>query len=74
MHKRCLQADVAVGTVPGHDELRGVLAGSNFTAGEAVISVPFTLAVRIGVASQTAQVLAARSLRSSPVLVQTSPS
>lgn len=50
---------MAVGPVPGQEKLRGVLAGRNFTAGEAVIRVPSKLAVRL--ASQTAQVPAPSS-------------
>ena len=60
---------MAVGTVPGQEKLRGVLAGRNFKAGEAVISVPLKLAVRIGLASQTAQVCTLLQC-ATPVLVQ----
>ena len=59
-HVCYLQANVAVGLVPGQEKLRGVLAGRNFTAGDAVIRIPAKLAVRL--ASQTAQVLAHSSL------------
>ncbi|KAK9822392.1 hypothetical protein WJX81_008589 [Elliptochloris bilobata] len=56
-------ADVTVGSVPGSDGLRGVLADREFAAGETVISVPFQLAVQVGFANHSAQELALRLLR-----------